>query len=742
MNTNSIDSLTRRHFVLGTASVASGLAIGLCLESKTAMAQNAPLDPEIGAWVVIQPDDQVLIRMVKAEMGQGTMTGLSQLVAEELECDWSKVKVIFPTPGESVKRKGIWGNFFTGGSQGIRTSQIMVRNGGAAARMMLLEAAAQRWGVSVGECTALNSVVSHLPSARKTSFGSLAKDAARLPVPTQIALKDPKQWRIAGKPIKRLDSRQKVNGSLKYGIDLTFPNMLVATIKSCPVFGGKLKSFDASAVVNFDGVFKVVQVGDTAVAVIASNFWQAKKALNKIKIVWDEGPNAQVSSASIREIQLKGLSQDNLIIGHQIADAKSAINASNKTIESEYFLPFLNHATMEPMNATAIWTPDRCEAWVPTQNAEVSLNFLVAVSGLTIDKCDVHPLLLGGGFGRRLFNQEYVTQSVLLAKQVPGRHVKLIWTREEDMTQGQYHPSMMCKLVAALNEDKKLTSLHMKISGPSVAQSLNPQIHAKQNGIDPGVFNGLQQYGESPLSAYSPVTAQNALGYGFPNLLIEHYSYKTHIPLGIWRGVYANQNAIFMECFMDELAQAAGMDALEFRRQHMGERPRHLAVLNAAAKGIDWNSKPPKGVHRGIAQIMCFNSYVAAACELSVTTSKEVKIHRIVAAIDPGVAVNPAQIERQVAGSFVYGLSALFEQECTVKNGRIEQTNFDEFDSMRLSQMPKVETFILQGGGNVWGGIGEPTIAVGAPAVLNAMYRATGQRIRSAPLKNLGFKLV
>jgi isoquinoline 1-oxidoreductase beta subunit len=379
---------------------------------------------------------------------------------------------------------------------------------------------------------------------------------------------------------------------------------------------------------------------------------------------------------------------------------------------------------MEPMNATARYTADRCEVWVPTQDGEASFAALLAASGLPADKCDVHKINLGGGFGRRGAFQDYVTQAVLIAKQIPGTPIKLLWSREEDMVQGRYHPVMQCKLVGGFDANNNLTGLHVRLSGQSILAHVRPQIVEQQKGRDPLSFQGLADSGE------------HAFGYSVPNLLIDHAMRNTHVPPGFWRGVNINQNAVFMECFMDELAHAAGQDPLEFRRKLMAKHPRNLGVLNAVAERVGWSKPAPRGVHRGLAQMMAFNSFVAAAAEVSVEGGNRIKIHRIVAATDSGYAVNPAQIERQISGSFVYGLSALFYQECTVKAGRIEQDNFHTYNSMRIREMPKVESIIMPTGGDIWGGIGEPTICVAAPAVLNAFFRATGKRIRSVPLKN------
>ena len=723
--------LNRRSFIVGSAAVTGGLALGLRLPFGPTIARAQDGSPEIGVWVAIGPDDTVNIRVVRSEMGQGTITGLAQLVADELECKWSKVKIEYPTPGESVKRKRAWGDFSTGGSRGIRESHEYVRKGGAAARMMLVQAAANQWKVPVAECSAANSVVTHGPTKRRVRYGQVAEAAAKLPVPQDVKLKDPKEWKLIGKPLKRLDTADKVVGKTVYGIDVKLPGLLNAAIKDCPVFGGKVKSFDAAKVEGMKGVKKVVQVGDSAVAVVADTWWRAKTALDALPIVWDEGENAKVSSATIAEVLKAGLDAEQAFVGNQSGNAKEALAGAAKKIEAVYAYPFQNHACMEPMNITVRYTPEKCEAWGPTQNGEGAFAAMLAASGLPADKVDVYKTMLGGGFGRRgAYPDDYVTQAVLIAKQMPGTPIKLLWSREEDMAHGRYHPVMQCKLVGGLDASGNLTGLHMRISGQSILAAVRPEVVQAQKGRDPLSFQGVFESGEHQFS------------YTVPNLLIDHAMRNTHVPPGFWRGVNINQNAIFIECFMDELADAAGQDALEFRRKLLGGNPRGLAVLNAAAEKIGWGKPLPNGRHRGLAVLKAFNSYVAGAAEISVTDGSKVKVHRLVGASDPGYAVNPAQIERQVAGSFVYGLSAAFMQECTVKDGRIEQTNFHEYNSMRIAQMPKVETVLLQGGGPVWGGIGEPTICVAAPAVMNAFYRATGKRLRSVPLKNHGLELV
>lgn len=719
---NHMPKLNRRAFVVGTAAAGAGLALGLDLPfGGPTVVRAADGSPEINAWVVIRPDDTVVIRIARSEMGQGTLTGLAQLVAEELECDWSKVTTEYPTPGQSVARKRAWGDFSTGGSRGIRTSQEYVRKGGATARMMLVQAAANEWKVPVAECTAANSVITHTPSGKTTTYGKVVEAAAKLEPPADVKLKDPKDWKIAGKGIKRLDTEDKTTGKMIYGIDVKLPGMLNAAIKDCPVFGGKLKSFDEAKVMGMKGVKKVVRVNDSTVAVVADTWWHAKTALDALPIVWDEGENARVSSESIAKWLAEGL--DNAqpaFIGNQNGDAKAAIAGAAKKVEAVYNYPYQNHAAMEPLNATAVYTADKCEVWCGTQNGEAAFAAVLEASGLPAEKCDVHKVMLGGGFGRR-GQTDYVRQAVEIAKQMPGTPIKLLWSREEDMLHGTYHPVTQCKLTGAFDADNNLTALQVRLSGQSILFTLRPA--ALENGKDPAAFQGLAPSGDA------------AIGYTVPNLLVEHSMRNPHVPPGFWRGVNINHNAIYLECFMDELAHSVGQDPVAFRRKLMSKHPKHLAVLNAVAEKIGWDKPAPKGVYRGIAQHMGYGSYVAGAAEISVTDGNKIKVHRIVASTDPGYVVNPAQVERQIAGSFVYGLSGLFYGGCTVKDGRIEQTNFDTYNSMRISEMPKVESVIMPSGG-FWGGVGEPTICVAAPAVLNAYFAATGKRIRSVPLKD------
>jgi isoquinoline 1-oxidoreductase beta subunit len=720
-----LPDISRRGFIAGTGAALAGFTLGFRIPAKGGMAASAAeaLPEEVNAWVVVKPDDTVIIRIARSEMGQGTLTGLAQLVAEELNCDWSKVTTEYPTPGTNLKRNRVWKDFSTGGSRGIRQSHDYVREGGAAAREMLIAAAAKQWGVPGSECKAEKSVITHTPSGRSTTYGKVSAEAAKMEPPKEVKLKDPKTWTIAGKPLKRLDTADKLNGKQIYGIDLKLPGMLNAAINDCPVTGGKVASVDDSKASAMPGVKKVVRVGETAVAVVAETWWQAKTALEAVNITWDYGPNAKVSSASIAEFLKTGLDAETAAIGNQAGDAKAAIAGAAKKIEAVYSYPFQNHATMEPMNATAIWTADRCEVWVPTQNGEASLAACSEAAGLPQTSCDVHKINLGGGFGRRGF-QDYVTQVVKIAQQFPGTPIKLIWTREEDMLRGRYHPITQCKLTAGLDEQGNVKGFHMRISGQSILLSVAPQ--RMENGVDIVAFQALTPSGDF------------AFGYDIPNLLIDHAVRQPHLIPGFWRGVNINHNVIYVESFMDELAHATGQDPLEFRRKLMGKYPKNLAVLNAVAERGGWGTPLEKGHGRGLAQCTAFGSYIAGCAEVSVKDGK-VKVHRIVAATDSGHAVNPQQIEAQVEGSFAYGLSAALYQEITVKDGKVEQENFDTYQPIRIDEMPEVETIVMPSGG-FWGGVGEPTIAVGAPAVLNAIFAATGKRVRNLPLKNADLK--
>ena len=621
----------------------------------------------------------------------------------------------------------------TGGSRGIRASHDYVRQGGAAARKMLLQAAADAWKVPVSELSVDKGVISHVKSNRKTTYGKVASAAAKLPVPDlkTMKLKDPKDWKVAGKGLKRLDTAAKLVGKQVYSIDFKTPGMLNASIKDSPVHGGKIKSYNADKAKAMPGVKSVYQIGTSSVAVVAETWWQANKALAAVEITYDDNPNSKVDSASIAAVLKAGLeATENVSTANKAGDAKGAIAGAARKIEAVYNAPYWHHVTMEPLNCTAKWSADKCEVWVATQNGDAALAACSEAAGHPPSKCEVYKMHLGGGFGRRGMS-DFVTKAVLLAKQMPNTPVKLLWSREEDMRQGRYRPITACKMEAGLDDKGNLLGLSMRITGQSILASVAPA--RMPNGVDFIATQGLQ-----PIDG--PQGAESGFGYTIPNLTIDYAMRNFHLLPGFWRGVNNNQNAFYIECFLDEVAKAAGKDPLTFRRDLMNKNPKtakHLAVLDAVAKKAEWDKPLPAGVFRGCAQQMGYGSYVAAVAEVSVDARGKVKVHRLVMGTDCGHVVNPDQVDAQVVGSVAYGLSASFFEEITLKNGAIEQENLDTYEIMRMADFPtKVETVTVPSGG-FWGGVGEPTIMVAAPAVMNAIFAATGKPVRSLPLKNL-----
>lgn len=725
--------LSRRGFIVGTG--ATGLTIGIlasCSPSATEFDapdySNLPPNEEVNAWVHIDHDDTVTVRIARSEMGQGTLTGLAQLVAEDLDCDWDKVKTEYPTPGQNLARERVWGDFSTGGSHGIRSSQDYVRKGAAAAKAMLIEAAAHEWDVPASECTSANSVITHGPSGQTTTYGKVAGAASKLAPPLEVTVKDPSDWKIVGQAKPRLDTADKLIGKQIYGADIQLDGMLNASIRQSPKIGATVKSFDAAAIENMPGVKKVVALddpfrdGQTAIAVIADTWWHANKALDALPMEWEGG--VDFSSEAFEAELDDGLTADDAFVGNGGGDLEGAFSNAAQMVEATYNMPFQNHACMEPMNTTALYTEDRCEVWCPTQNGEAALATVSEASGLPIEQCEVYKIHLGGGFGRRGM-PDYVHQAVLIAKEMPGTPVKLLWTREESMKHGFFHPITKARVRGSLDADGNLTGMHLRISGQSILAALVPQ--ALQNGADYAAFQGLLPPGVDPR------VEDQTLKYTFDNFLVDHAMRNPPVRPGFWRGVNLNQNAIYLECFMDEAAHAAGRDPLEFRLAHLKDSPKAAAVLQAAAARSGWGDDDGKA--RGLCVMYGFGSYVAACAEVTVDDDGALSIDRIIAATDPGYAVNPQQIEAQVEGSFVYGLSAMLFGEITFVDGAAQESNFDTFNSMRIADMPEVETIIMPSGG-FWGGVGEPTIAVAAPAVLNAIYAATGKRVRQLPIKD------
>ena len=722
----------RRQFLIGAATVGTGLALGL-LQSRPAWAQaSAPAltADEVNLWVVIKPDDTVVIRIVRSEMGQGTRTGLAQLVAEELDCDWKNVTYEAPSAGQNLARKRAWGAMATGGSRGIRDSHDYVRRGGAAARMMLLQAAAEQFKVPVAELTVNKGVITHAQTNRSVSYGKVADAAAKLTPPEakSIVLKKPQEWKIAGTAVPRLDTADKVNGAKVFSIDLRLPGMLCAAVKSCPVFGGKLVSFDEAKVKAMRGVKGVVKVNDSTVAVVADTWWRAKTALDNLPIDWDLGPNAKASSTTIAAALKEGLSVDGDYWQRKEGDALAVIKASAKTVDAVYSSQFLAHATMEPMNCVVQLNADRAYAWVPTQNAEASIAALSEASGLPLANCDIKTMDLGGGLGRRGGTQDFMHHAVAIAKRFPNVPIKMVWSREEDMMHDFYRPISMAKLSAGLDDKGNLTGFLVRVSGQSINAYLNPS--AIKNNKD---VRQLQGFYEEPGDAQ--------LGYTFPSLLTEYVMRNSPVPVGPWRGVNTNQNGIYMECFIEECARAAGRDSLAFRRDLMKNHPKHLAVLDAVAQKGDWGKPLPAGQHRGIAQFMGYGSYSAATAEVSVSASGQVKVHRMVFALNSGHFVNPSQVKAQIEGSVVMALSAIFNEDITIENGQVKETNYHSYPLAKMKDTPKVEC-VLVPTHDFWGGVGEPTICVVGPAVLNAIFAATGKPARDLPLRKHGLTLV
>ena len=725
--------LSRRGFIVGTG--ATGLTIGIlasCSQSSTEPDapdySDLPPNDEVNAWVHIDHDDTVTVRIARSEMGQGTLTGLAQLVAEDLDCDWDKVKTEYPTPGENLVRERVWGDFSTGGSQGIRGSQDYVREGAAAAKAMLIEAAANEWDVPASECTSANSVITHGPSGQTTTYGKVAAAASQLAPPLEVTVKDPSEWTIVGQPKPRLDTADKLTGEQIYGADIQLDGMLNASIRQSPKIGATVKSFDAAAIEGMPGVKKVVALnnpfgeGQTAIAVIADTWWHANKALDALPMEWEGG--VDFSSEAFEAELNDGLTADEAFVGNAGGDLEGAFSDAAQMVEATYNMPFQNHACMEPMNTTALYTEDRCEVWCPTQNGESALATVSEASGLPIEQCEVYKIHLGGGFGRRGM-PDYVQQAVAIAKEMPGTPVKLLWTREESMKHGFFHPNTKARVRGSLDADGNLTGMHLRISGQSILAALIPQ--ALQDGADYATFQGLLP------SGVDPRLEDQTLKYSFDNFLVDHAMRNPPVRPGFWRGVNLNQNAIYLECFMDEAAHAAGRDPLEFRLAHLKDSPKAAAVLQAAAARSGWGQDDGKA--RGLCVMYGFGAYVAACAEVTVDDDGQLSIDRIVAATDPGHAVNPQQIEAQVEGSFVYGLSAMLYGEITFVDGVAQQSNFDTYNSMRIADMPEVETIIMPSGG-FWGGVGEPTIAVAAPAVMNAIFAATGKRVRQLPIKD------
>ena len=713
-----VGAIDRRSFLTSVAAAGGTLTLGFAVPLGPRPTASAAPAPEITAWIVIAPDEAVTIRVAKSEMGQGALTGLAMLVAEELACDWAKVRAEFVAPHDNLARGRIWGDMSTGGSRSIRNSHELLRRAGATAREMLIAAAAAQWGVAAAECRAEKGVIAHAASGRTVSYGTIAEAAARVPPPTHVKLKDEKDWSLVGKPTRRLDVLDKVLGRTTYGIDVRLPNMLNAALVQCPVFKGTLKSVDDTKAAGMPGVRKIVTLKD-AVAVVADTWWHAKQAADALTIVWDNGGNGGVSSDTIAQFLRSGLSAREAGVGRKTGNVTESLAGAAKRIEAEYAVPFLAHATMEPQNCTAHVAGDKVEIWVPTQNGEASLAAAAQAAGVPTRNVTVHKLMLGGGFGRRGVVQDFVRYAVLIAKDI-GQPVKTVWSREEDMRHDYYRPVAMAKMIAGLDASGAPTGWQVRLTGNSILGTLMPL--ALANRVDLQFQEGFVE----------------DMPYDVPHYLADYAMRNTHVPVGFWRCVNHTQNCFFREGFIDELAHAAGADPYLYRRGLIGaykHADKLTAVLDAAAKRAGWGAPLPAGVHRGIALNEAYGSFVAAVCEASVEASGEARMHRIVVALDPGTVVNPMSVEMQVQSAVVYGLTATLYGEITIRNGCVEQDNFNDYRMLGMAEMPKVECVLVPSGG-FWSGCGEQPVAVVAPALCNAIFAATGKRIRSLPLKN------
>jgi isoquinoline 1-oxidoreductase beta subunit len=680
---------TRRGFLKTAAAAAGGLLLGVRLRGE-----NGAASAKLNASVHIAPDDGVTLFIHKAEMGQGTVTSLSMLLAEELECDWNKIRTEFP--GIDRAYGGYQGVV---GSASIRSSFEPLRRAGASARQMLIAAAAQQWGVDAAQCRAEKSLVIDTAGGRRLTYGALAEAAAKMPVPPNLTLKSPEQFTVIGKPHKRLDTPSKTNGRATFGMDVRLPGMLHAVAARCPVFGGKMASFDASKAKAMPGVKAVVPIS-SGVAVVADNTWNAAQARNALEIRWEQGVHAGVSSAGISAAFAEHMAQPGSVQRHN-GDAEAALAAAVKKIEARYEVPYLAHAPMEPLNCAADVRADHCEVWASTQGQTAALNEAVHITGLKPEQVVVHTLYMGGGFGRRA-RSDYVGEAVEVSKAI-GAPVQLTWTREDDMQQDWYRPASMAHFRGGLDADGWPVALASRVACP--------------------YFGG----------ARTAVEGIADMAYAIPNLLVDSHDVNHGIPVSYWRSVGYSQNVFFAESFIDELAGVGGKDPLEFRRRLLAGTPRLLAALEMAAGKAGWGKPLPPGHGRGIGVSNNIGSFTAQVAEVSVREGK-LRVHRVVCAVDCGQAVNPAGIEQQIQSGIAFGLSAALKGAITIEKGRVQQGNFDGYDVLRIDEMPVVEVHIVPSR-NAPGGIGEASTPGIVAAVANAIFAATGKRVRRLPVR-------
>jgi isoquinoline 1-oxidoreductase beta subunit len=702
-------SLDRREFLKTGVAGATGLVVGFYLPGRDEIFA-AGAEPEVlNAWIHVSPDDDVTIIISKSEMGQGVVTSLSMLAAEELACDWKKIRTEF-APAAAVYFDPVFRAQGTGGSTSIRSGWVPMRRAGATAREMLLRAAAEKWGVDKSECRAEDGTVVHTATKRRATYGSLAVAAGKLPPPSDVTLKDATQFTVIGKPLKRLDTRDKVNGRAGFGIDVRRPGMLHAVVLRCPVYGGKVASFDATKAKAVPGVKDVVQIS-TGIAVVADNTWNAMQGRRALEAKWDEGNLATVSSDTIWKLYADRAEKPG-VVARTDGDAAAALAGASQKLEAVYQAPFEAHATMEPMNCTADVRPDGVDVWAPTQFQTTSQITAAQVAGVKPDAVKIHTTFLGGGFGRRGWT-DFVKDACETSKAMKAP-VQVTWSREDDMQHDYYRPASYARLAAGLDADGNVVAWTTRIACDSVMSWFFPG--SVQNGLDNASVEGI-----------------SGLPYAIPNVLVDYQLVSAGIPTGFWRSVGASQNGFFRESFVDELAAAAKKDPYQFRRALLAKSARHIGVLDLAAHKAGWGMPLPKGAFRGIAVVQSFDTYVAQVAEVSADRG-QVKVHRIVCALDCGQVVNPGIVDQQAVGGIVFGLTQTLKDEITIERGRVVQSNFNDFDVVRMNEAPKVEVYVVPSKESPTG-MGEPAVPPVAPAVCNAVFAATGKRIRRIPIR-------
>ena len=703
-------TVDRRTFLRVSALAGGGLMIGgyvSSLEGQSGTTAAAGIfEPNV--WLRIAPDDTVTIMLSQLEMGQGVMTSMPMLVAEELDADWAKIRTEWTPADAKYGNPNFGGAQLTAGSNSVRGMWKILRQSGGAARAMLVTAAAATWGVAENTCSTEKGEVVHAASGRRLRYGALVDRAAALPVPKDVVFKAPKDFRLLGKQVARLDIPEKVNGSAGYGLDVKRPGMLVARVARCPVFGGRVESFDAAKAKAIPGVRDVVQISN-GVAVVADNYWAATKGVDALTVKWNEGALAKLNSAEISK-RYAALAEQPGKVARNDGDAAAALKSSTRTFERVFEVPFLAHATMEPMNCTADVRADGCDVWVPTQGQTASHQAAIAASGHPAARVKIHTTYLGGGFGRR-GEADFVTEAVETSKAV-GKPVKVVWSREDDMQHDYYRPVTYVRMWAALDAAGQPTAFMQRV----VQQSLLKRV------------GGLPPDGVDRIS----VDGSAGLPYAIPNIRVEYIESDPGIPYGFWRSVGASVQGYVVEAFIDEMATAAGKDPYQFRRDLLGKAPRHRAVLDLVAEKSGWGKPLPAGHARGIAVMECFGTIVGEVAEVSVNNGA-VTVHKIWCAVDTGWIIDPDTIKAQMEGGTVYGLTAALKGEITIQNGRVVQRHFGDYPMMRHNEMPQIEVHIVPST-EAPGGIGEPSTALAAGALLNAVAAATGKRLYKLPI--------